>query len=240
MNAFLRTRFPYSRPLYSIHSLQDLKKAIYKDKSRGTVFSGAQARIVRLTKRNPSHAAVYDWLAERVYEYLNNGSIETQASFDEWHQEICRGFCSRCAAAGIAAQYGMAQKFLNVAMKYAYCFGDSNTVDATKFRFCHFILDGITYYSAGKKYWASKSYSGYRIDTPFFQRMIGLPPSASGFTPWSKLSEKEYKSIQTSIRGYFLSHPLTYGHVIHLDPTGLCRQRPSYQLSPFESEFFVW
>ena len=69
MQKFLRTQFGYTYD-YSVNNLQDIKNCLYANQSRGTVYSGAQARMVRLTKHNSAHREVYDWLAEEVFSYL--------------------------------------------------------------------------------------------------------------------------------------------------------------------------
>lgn len=239
MHEFLRSRFPYAPYGSSVTNLGDIKNSIYAKKSKGTVYSGAQARIVRLTK-SVAHQDIYNRLSDKVYDYVNNGKIETQASFDDWHKDTCEMFINECAHRGITAQYGMAQKFINLTLKYLYCFDDSPTVDPTKFKYCHVALDGYTYYSPQASYQSQKGYNGYDILTPFYHRQVALP-LVSYRTPWSKISTwEEYITIQNDIRDYFITNPFTYDNVKHLDVSHLASVHPTYKLTPFEVEFFVW
>lgn len=244
MHSFLSNKFTYARPNYSIHSLDDVKGIVYRDKNSGTVYSGAQSRIIRLTKQNPKHTSVYNWFADEIYKYLNNGVIETISSFDKWHKDLCCSFISRLSKIGITAEYGMAQKYVNLTMKYVYCFGDSNTININKFQFCHVILDGYTYYPSSNraKYKGRNNYSGYIIHTPFYVTDVKPVLINKSLTSWSKLSYGQYIDIQNDIRDYFVKRPLTYGHVAFLDVSrrATATITSTYVLTPFEAEFFIW
>lgn len=238
MNDFLRSRFKYTPCGSSIHNLNDIKKALYAEKTKGTAYSGAQAYMVRLSKKS-HHQPAYDWLAREVFNYINSGKKETQISFDNWHHSICNGFITECAKVGVSIHYGMAQKFVNLLMKYVYCFDDSTSVDPSKFKYCHLPLDGFTYYSPYKSYRKTIPYHSYTILTPFYHRQVNSMP-LSKRTVWSKLSYLEYINIQNEIRSYLTATPMTYNDVRHLDPSHLATVAPSYKLTPFETEFFIW
>jgi hypothetical protein len=195
--------------------------------------------MVYLTKSNPNHRNIYDWLAREVYLYLNNSNVETCQTFDDWHHEICLSFIQQCNNVGINAQYGMAQKFLNLLMKYVYCFGDANTLHRSKFEYCHFILDGYTYFSPVPSYIGRKSYGSYTILTPFYATQV-LGTSTASLACWSNLSYEEYINIQDDIRVYLNANPLVYNNVKHLAPHGLTTVSMAYPLTAFETEFFIW
>ena len=218
--------------------MSDIKKALYAGKTKGTVYSGAQAYMVRLSKKS-HHQPAYDWLAQRVFDYINNGQAATQLSFDNWHHSICNGFITECAKVGVTIHYGMAQKFLNLLMKYVYCFDDSTSVHPSKFKYCHPALDGFTYYSPYKSYRDSKTYGSYTILTPFYHRQVASIVLSTR-TVWSKLSHHEYINIQNENRSYLTTTPMTYNDVCHLDHLHLATVATSYKLSPFETEFFIW
>ena len=238
MQKFLRNLFigTYN---YSVHDLDEIKKCLYQNRSKNTVYSGAQARMVYLTKSNPNHRAIYDWLAHEVYLYLNNSNVETRQTFDDWHHKICLSFIQRCNNVGINAKYGMAQKFLNLLMKYVYCFRDANTLHRSKFENCHFILDGYTYFSPVKSYIGQKSYGSYTILTPFYAKQVFATSTAS-LACWSKLSYEEYINIQGDIRVYLNANPLVYDNVKHLNPHRAATVSMNYPLTAFETEFFIW
>jgi hypothetical protein len=238
MQKFLRNLFIGAYD-YSVHDLDGIKKCLYLNKSKNTVYSGAQARMVSLTKSNPKHRAIYDWLAGEVYYYLNNSNVETHCSFDDWHYKICRSFIEKCNAVDIDVKYGMAQKFLNLLMKYVYCFKDADTLHKSKFEYCHFILDGYTYFSPFKSYIGEKKYGSYTILTPFYARQV-FAASTDSFACWSKLSYEEYINIQGDIRVYLTDIPLIFNNVKHLDTNNLATVQMNYPLTAFETEFFVW
>ena len=238
MHAFLRSIFKYTPYGSSIHNLNDIKKALYVGETKGTVYSGTQAYMVRLSKKS-HHQPAYNWLAQKTFDYINDGKVETQTSFDNWHHSICNGFITECAKVGVTIHYGMAQKFLNLLMKYLYCFDDSTSADPSKFKYCHLPLDGFTYYSPYKSYYNTIPYSSYTILTPFYHRQVAAM-SLSKRTVWSKLSYPEYINIQKDIRLYLHANPIIYKNVSHLDSLHLATVTPSYKLTPFETEFFVW
>lgn len=238
MQKFLRTQFGYTYD-YSVNNLQDIKNCLYANQSRGTVYSGAQARMVRLTKHNSAHRELYDWLAEEVFSYLHNGTVETLESFDKWHKKVCDSFVANCSSIGITVQYGMAQKFLNLLMKYIYCFEDADTLHRSKFEFCHVALDGYTYNSTSQDYISATTYGSYTIHTPFYSTHVAPPPTIHK-TPWSKLSYTQYIEIQKNIREYLRRNPLTYADVSSSDTLHLATVSPVYCLTPFETEFFIW
>ena len=116
---------------------------------------------------------------------------------------------------------------------------DADTLPPSKFEFCHIALDGYTYHSPAAGYVGSKSYGAYTIHTPFYSTQVAPPPSLHK-TPWSKLSYNQYKKIQDDIRVYLSRNPLSYADVSHLDTLRLATVAPSYKLTPFETEFFIW
>lgn len=242
MYNYLKSRFIYAKSDYSIESLEDIEKCIYKDISKGTVYSGAQGRIIRLKK---SHFNIYNWLANEIYEYLNDNKKETKKTFDEWHFKICNEFIRKCSEFNVVSKYGMAQKFVNLTLKYVYCFKDSNKIDSSKFKYCHFILDGITYFSTlpKGKYLSKKDYNGYEINTPFYSTQIiksKKKTNGESLTPWSKLDYEEYKIIQDNVNKYFEKYPFKYKYVKGLDINNSANKDDEYELTPFEIEFFVW
>lgn len=242
MQQFLRTRFAYAYP-WSVRNLNNIKDCIYAQGLDGTVFKGTQARIYNFTKRNPAHQAIYDWLAEKVYEYLNNRAVETEASFDDWHHRTCDGFIAECASAGLTIAYGMAQKFVNLLLKYTYCFNDAHTLHPTKFQYCHVTLDGYTYHPSNPRdarYISTNTYGTYVINTPYYDTDVAPVAPATPRTVWSKLSYQEYIQIQENIRTHLRLHPFAYADVMHLDLTHLATVVPTYPLTPFETEFFIW
>lgn len=247
---FVVSKFLYAKRCreYSIKNLDDIKDAIY-GKDRGTVFAASQVRYIGIKKSLPFSAA-YDWLAEQIFKYLNDGiPVSAQADYDAWHNEICEGFIAQLARIGHPITYGRAQKFLNIAMKYCYCFGDADTVEPlNKFAFCHVALDRNTYcpsgFSRGTKSYSTfcKTLSFKGFKRPFYSATVNPSFCTKTATAWSKLTDVEYKGIEGEIIE-FLRSPVgkvTYADVKHLDPLGLAGCPASEELTPFQVEFLIW
>ena len=266
LHDFVKTQFIYAKPGYSIRNLVDIKRIIYLDSDKGTVFQAAQARMYNFTKNSAGAISIYDWLASELHSYLNNGVIENMRSFDDWHHKICNDFVTRSNALGFKnivrggrvfpVAYGMAQKFLNIALKYIYCFDDSNSVDKfNKFTFCHIALDSFTYCpKVSSRHSASYTnilrpitrISGVRWRKPFYVEVVNIIVLVNNLDAWSKLNYHRvgttigYMDIQSDLRNFFSTNPVTYSNVAHLDTLGLASCPLTTPLSPFEIEFFLW
>jgi hypothetical protein len=105
-----------------------------------------------------------------------------QASFDEGHRTAAAELCSTYSAAGFAEfRVGQAQKWLNMALKYVFDFGEDRLPGyARVFALAHIPLDNII------------------LDQ---LRPYGVPRLGSS---WSRVaSYEEYMSIQRWVRGVF-------------------------------------
>ena len=242
---FVITQFKYATPTYSISSLNDIKKIIYLNNNNGTVYKGTQAKIYGFSKYAP-YTSIYDWLASQILIYLNDEKTETKISFDAWHDKLCKDFISQCSAHTISVEYGLAQKFVNLALKYCYCFGDSHVAERkNKFAFCHIALDGFTFCPAtSSKRW--KSYIKYYkmspagLQLPFYTEVVNPTVNIQTLPAWSKLNNSKYIEIQNEMRSYFTMHPITYSTIAALDIHSLASCPVTTILTPFQSEFFLW
>ena len=242
---FLVSMFQYAKPSYSIASINDIKKILYLDRDDGTVYKGTQAQHYNFSKCAP-YTSIYDWLANQILVYLNNDNTETKTSFDSWHDNLCNGFISECSALGITVEYGLAQKFINLALKYCYCFDDATVAEAkNKFAFCHIALDGFTFCPATQR----RTWRAYReyykmsrsgLQLPFYTEVVNPTVDIQTLSAWSKLDDKQYKKIQNEMRAYFAEHPITYSTVSALDINSLAGCPATTVLTPFQSEFFLW
>ena len=68
-----------------------------------------------------------------------------QSSFDAWHEKTAKGLCAVYSSAGYKDFYiGQAQKWINMALKYVYVFGESCLPGFSKFfPYCHVPIDNI-------------------------------------------------------------------------------------------------
>ncbi|MBO5716358.1 MAG: hypothetical protein J6S23_08225 [Clostridia bacterium] len=242
---FIVTMFRYAKPTYSITNIDDIRRILYLDRDLGTVYQGSQAAHSGFGKAVP-YTHIYDRLAERIWCYLNNNTVETMKSFDDWHSSVCEEFCIECTSRGISIEYGLAQKFLNLALKYCYCFGDADIAeDKDKFKYCHIALDSYTFCpSAGKKTWAYyRNFCGMSrasLPTPFYTEVVNTTIKISDLPAWSNLNKSQYVNIQNEMRRYFLATPITYSRISAYDIHSLAGCSASTVLTPFQSEFFIW
>ena len=124
-----------------------------------------------------------DW-AGIFHQYMTNGL--SNQTFDDWHNDTCNKILKDLnKASNKKATYGMAQKIVNMAFKYLYCFDDAN-IYYNRFADCHMPLDSFTL-----KWFYSKV----------------VKKSGNKTTTWSNLKDFEYKNIITLIRGYFANNP---------------------------------
>ena len=112
---------------------------------------------------------------------LGDASLD-QAAFDSRHQAACAELCAAYAAAKFAEfRVGQAQKWLNMALKYVFAFGEDRLPGyAAVFELAHIPLDSII------------------VDQLRGYGMPRLP------TRWSRLAEyEEYMGIQRWVRSAF-------------------------------------
>ena len=131
---------------------------------------------------------LFNGLVEKLVKYFKS-PLKTQIKFDEWHKEICEWFLRELntilkASGRVAAEYGKAQKIINVAFKNLYLFDDAVLYEQ-HFKCCHFIIssENIAWYN---KKVATK---GAKINTA-----------------WSNMKYDEYFKMQENIREYLKSH----------------------------------
>lgn len=115
------------------------------------------------------------------------GEINNYEDFDETHGVMCRTLMSKFENKKINITYGQAQKIINMAFKYLYCYDYcKNNVEKRKcYRFCHMPLDSYTlsWYKRQKD----------KITDNYQELESG--------DVWSKLNGKgKYEKIQKSIR----------------------------------------
>ena len=90
-------------------------------------------------------SAALEWLEQMLKSYFNASPVE-EKEFNEWHKIVCDGLKSMlsCYKRGNDAgfTYGSAQKLINLAFKYMYCFDVmQNDRYIEYFRYCHIALD---------------------------------------------------------------------------------------------------
>lgn len=132
---------------------------------------------------------------------------KSEEVFDDWHHETCQGVltCIRkyyTNQNGTEVCYGKAQKIVNMTLKGCYCLQGADQREAY-FQHCHMVLDSFTL-------------AWYNRNT-----------TKKVATPWSNLSETEYKQIQ-----YLNRENSVRGIVLHMEPF--------QDLTPLQREFLIW
>ena len=112
--------------------------------------------------------------------------VTNQGTFDAWHEDVCRKLSAAFATAGYTSfRVGQAQKWLNMALKYIYVFGETRLPGYARFyRFCHVPIDNIV------------------LNSP---RFYGLAHFAEA---WSRITEySKYLAFQVAVRERFPHSP---------------------------------
>jgi hypothetical protein len=110
---------------------------------------------------------------------LLNGSVD-QESFDRWHRNTCGQLCLIYTRQCFKFEIGQAQKWINMAFKYLYVFGEENIPGyADLYKFGHVPIDNIML----------EKLAAYE------------PPSLSKSALWSRMRDyREYFLLQSWIR----------------------------------------
>lgn len=84
-------------------------------------------------------------LADRFCKYFNNPAPSTESDFDKIHLDFCDFFLTGLNKifASTPQEFGKAQKVINMAFKYLYCF-DNATSYLPYFTYCHMPIDSYT------------------------------------------------------------------------------------------------
>lgn len=85
------------------------------------------------------------FLSGRLRDIETSNEIHDQSSFDAWHERGCRGLIAAVRDAGYTDMHiGQAQKWLNMALKYAFVFPVEQLSAFEKiFPWCHVPIDNI-------------------------------------------------------------------------------------------------
>ena len=84
-------------------------------------------------------------LADRFCKYFNDPAPSTEYDFDKIHSDFCDFFLTELNKifASTPQEFGKAQKVINMAFKYLYCFDDA-TSHLPHFTYCHMPIDSYT------------------------------------------------------------------------------------------------
>lgn len=84
-------------------------------------------------------------LADRFCDYFKDPAPSTESDFDKIHSKFCGDFLTELNKIFTSApqEFGKAQKVINMAFKYLYCFDDA-PLYPDHFKHCHMPIDSYT------------------------------------------------------------------------------------------------
>ena len=84
-------------------------------------------------------------LADRFCDYFKDPAPSTESDFDKIHSKFCGDFLTELNKIFTSApqEFGKAQKVINMAFKYLYCFDDATSY-LPHFTYCHMPIDSYT------------------------------------------------------------------------------------------------
>ena len=84
-------------------------------------------------------------LADRFCKYFKDPAPSTESDFDKIHSDFCDFFLTELNKifASTPQEFGKAQKVINMAFKYLYCFDDATSY-LPHFTYCHMPIDSYT------------------------------------------------------------------------------------------------
>lgn len=133
-------------------------------------------------------------LRREIESLPSNMAARTQEGFDLWHEATCSALCTAYSTAGYDQFFvGQSQKWINMAMKYIYVFGETRLPGYTPLYYlCHVPIDNIL------------------LGTDEFKELDRFKE------PWSRIKEySAYMAFQSAVRRQFPdSAPLAVEFVV--------------------------
>ncbi len=149
-------------------------------------------RTIRGIAKHEGGARAFELASTSILSAIENvgSALDSQQSYDAWHRATCDSLRATYESAGYTRfSVGHAQKWLNMAVKYASLIGDrASPHSAALFNLGHVPIDSVILQELSKR---------------------GLPHSAR-YIPWSGISSYEtYMALQEWVRAAFpTSSPL--------------------------------
>ena len=119
-------------------------------------------------------------LADRFFKYFNDPAPSTESDFDKIHSDFCDFFLTELNKifASTPQAFGKAQKVINMAFKYLYCFDDATSY-LPHFTYCHMPIDSYTL--------------NWCFDNGLYDKKSDIPN-------WSTLNKRDYYDLCDRIR----------------------------------------
>lgn len=135
-------------------------------------------------------------LAKKFCKYFNDPAPSTESDFDKIHLDFCDFFLTGLNGifTSTPQEFGKAQKVINMAFKYLYCFDDATSY-LPHFTYCHMPIDSYTL--------------NWCFDNGLYDKKSDIPN-------WSTLNKQDYYDLCKDIRTK-LKSPLIEEFVIWPD-----------------------
>ncbi|MCR4616798.1 MAG: hypothetical protein K5669_01285 [Lachnospiraceae bacterium] len=108
-------------------------------------YKDAQRRMKNIDSKKRDNAKA--GVIQVINEYFENKAPSDQEKYDGYHASICNAWCNAFEQNGRLAEqgnYGKAQKIVNMAFKYLYCYYSNRGEKTDFFKYCHYTLDSYT------------------------------------------------------------------------------------------------
>lgn len=162
-----------------------------------------------------------NYMAQKFVDYFKNTAPKSQADFDKFHRTTCLDFLrelNKCVPD--PQEFGKAQKFVNMAFKYLYCFDDAHTYDDW-FKFCHMPIDSYTlnwcfdnalYVKKDITNWSGiKEGQYYDLSGEIRVKLSGETPLLVEFKIWpQEIAKVEEKELAKAILEYLANNYEVY------------------------------
>lgn len=155
----------------------------------GPAYNDMQPRLLKGIG-NKDKTGIMRKLSKAIEAFLNSPEPpRNKEGFDEIHDKMCEEVKKGFISLGYPNyEYGQAQKLVNMAFKYYYCFYDAPDKEKY-FSFCHLPIDRY-------------------ILVWYYRVILGEKKSFDDLPPWSKMSEQKIRKIQDSIFEYMSKNPI--------------------------------
>lgn len=160
-------------------------------------------------------------LAKRFTEYFSNTPPVNSDDFNDLHKKLCSDFLSELNKNVPEPQeFGKAQKVINMAFKYLYCFDDAPQYES-HFKYCHMPIDSYTlnwcfenglYQKKDIDNWSGITETQYnQLSGKIESELGGETPLLAEFKIWpQEIAKVEEKELAKSILDYLSNNYDSY------------------------------
>jgi len=140
-------------------------------------FSHTLHGIKDVEDKSNLHSKAVNTLKAALLELKEDSDQIDQKSFDKWHETTCKKLILIYEKAGYHFHVGQAQKWINMALKYIFTFGEEKVPGfSAVYPFCHIPLDNIILNSLKKYNYPALDCAWSRLDdyNEYFDRQLWI------------------------------------------------------------------